>query len=331
MLQNELRLLLAGSSVNSPDKYGSLENIYKSRKIKDRNIDRDLEYIEKHDIKVVDYFCEGYPKMLRSMEYPPLVLFMKGSFRETELPFAVVGTRYPSGYGQRVIKYIVPYLVKAGFAVVSGMARGVDALSHKEAIKNSGYTVAVLGSGIDVVYPLENKALYKEIVEKGCVMSEFPLGMGPVRHNFPRRNRIIAGLSKGTLVVEADIKSGSLITARLTEEQSKPVFSVPGEIFSKRSRGTNKLISQGAVAVNDIGAILSYFYIELKHEIEDAHENIKLSASESDILNILEGDMSMDELLLKTGIDISQLNDILFDLEMKGLIKHTPSDGYEKL
>ncbi len=331
MLQNELRLILAGTSVNNPDEFGSLESIYKSQKVKKRDLDGELEYIEKHNIRVVDYFSEDYPKMLRSIEYPPLVLFMKGDFRETDLPLAVVGTRYPSGYGQRVIKYIIPYLVKAGFTIVSGMARGIDALSHKETIKNSGYTIAVLGSGIDVVYPLENKILYEEIAEKGCIISEFPLGMMPLRYNFPRRNRIIAGLSKGTLVIEADIRSGSLITARLTEEQSKPIFSVPGEIFSKRSKGTNKLISQGAVAVNDVDAILSYFYIELKNEMKDARRDIKLSDNESNILDILEGDMSMDELLLKTGMNISQLNDVLFDLEIKGLIKHTPSDGYEKL
>jgi DNA processing protein len=334
LLKNELRVLLSGKILNKLEQFDSLEDIYRKTKPKDKtkNIDKQLRYIEENNIKITDYFSDDYPESLRNMENPPLVLYMRGEFKQTELPLAVVGTRYPSGYGERALKYLIPYLVKSGFSIISGMARGIDALAHKETLKNGGYTIAVLGSGIDVIYPEENKKVYENIAKNGCIISEFPLNTRPLRHNFPLRNRIIAGLSKGTLVVEADIKSGSLITARLTEELSKPVFAIPGEIFSKRSKGTNKLISQGAIIVNDIEAILSYFYIELKREIEKTkNETAQLSEDEKNILKVLEADMSIDELLLKTDLEISHLSDILFDLEIKGLIRHTPSDTYEKL
>ncbi len=335
MPKNELQILLSGKIISNIKQFDSLQDIYKTTNIKInvKDIDSQLKYIETNNIKVTDYFCDDYPEMLKNMDSPPLILYIKGSFKNTQLPLAVVGTRYPSGYGERVVKYLIPYLIKSGFSIISGMAKGIDSLAHKEAIKNNGYTVAVLGSGIDVIYPEENRALYNDILNNGCIISEFPLHTAPTKYNFPQRNRIIAGLSKGTLVVEADIKSGSLITARLTEELSKPIFAVPGEIFSKRSKGTNKLIAQGSIAVNDIEAILSYFYIELKKEIEKTKKEIdkNLSEDELKIIKMLEADMSIDELLLKTGMEISTLSNTLFDLEIKGLIKHTPSDTYEKL
>ncbi len=336
MLKNEIRLILSGKTIKEPQRFDSLEAIYKHLNLdskKNKVIDAQLKYIEECNVTVIDYFCEDYPESLRDLENPPLVLYIKGKLKSMQLPLAVVGTRYPSGYGEKCVKYLIPYLVKSGFDIISGMARGIDALSHTETIKNKGYTIAVLGSGIDVIYPQENKKLYEKIEKNGCIISEFPPTTKPVRYNFPLRNRIIAALSKGTLVIEADIKSGSLITARLTEELSKPVFAVPGEIFAKRSKGTNKLISQGATIVNDIESILSYFYIELKREIEKTKEEKKfnLSDKEAKILKAITGDMSIDELMIKTGMTISELNDALFDLEIKGLIRHTPSDMYEKL
>ncbi len=334
---NKMRLVLSGLGIKNPGEFASLEDIYNKYKDKKSkhtsNLDNDMEFIEKNGIKVIDYFCEDYPKSLKNIEYPPLVLFVLGELKKMELPLSVVGTRYPSGYGQRVIKYTLPYLVKSGFSIISGMAKGVDALSHKETLKNNGYTIAVLGTGIDEIYPKENRSLYEDIKNKGCIISEFPLHTQPLRQNFPRRNRIIAGLSKATLVIEADIKSGSLITARLTEEQSKPVFAVPGEIFQKRSKGTNKLISDGAYIFRDIDDILSYFYVELKEELSKMQKEkpIELNTDEKQIMDILEADMSIDEISLKSGLDISKLNDILFDLEMKGVVKRNFSDRYEKV
>ncbi len=338
MLKNENALFAAGASIKNPAQFPNLDAVVKSGSIKMPKIDnsyieRCMKYIEKNSIDVVDFYSDKYPQSLREIEYPPIVLFVKGKLMETPLPVAIVGTRYPSGYGQRVAKYIVPYLVEAGFSINSGMARGIDSLAHIITIKSKGYTIAVLGSGIDIIYPSENKKLYESISQTGCVISEFPLETPPNRYNFPHRNRIIAGLSKATIVIEADIKSGSLITARITNEQSKPVFSVPGEIFSKRSRGTNKLISEGSYALTDIDDILSYFYVELKKESDALQmtQAYKPTNKESVILNTMEDTISIDEIAYKTGLDIAELSGILFDLELKNIVKRTENDIYEKI
>ncbi len=331
---NELPLLLSGISVRDPSIFDNLEQVYKEykSKIKNRNVSRDLKYIEKNNVKVLSYFDDGYPESLKEIPYPPLVLYVKGELRkDIELPIAVVGTRYPSGYGEKVVKYLVENLVEAGFSTISGLAMGIDAMAHAWTLNKGGYTIAVLGCGIDIVYPQKNKELFKRITQKGCIISEFPISTQPNRYNFPARNRIIAALSKGTIVVEADIKSGSLITARLTAEFGKPVFAVPGEIFSKRSRGTNKLISDGAIPILDINTILSYFYLKLKNDLERVKEQQEnLTNKETLVLEALSGEMNEDELSVETGLSIDELSEILFDLEIKGLIKRMPS-GYQKI
>ncbi len=333
MHTNELAILLSGLSIKDLNDFKSLEETYDryKDKIKKRNILKELDYIEKNDIEVINFFDDKYPDSLRQIPYPPVTLYIKGKLKEMELPIAIVGTRYPSGYGEKVVKYLTENLVDAGFSIISGLALGIDAMAHAWTLNKGGYTVAVLGCGIDVVYPQKNKNLFKRIEENGCIISEFPISTPPNRYNFPARNRIIAGLSKGTIVVEADIKSGSLITARLTAEQGKPVFAVPGEIFSKRSRGTNKLISEGAIPVLDINSILSHFYLELKADLDRLkEENTELTEKEKLVLNSLEGEMNEDELSSSTGLNIEELSEILFDLELKGLIKRT-AIGYQKI
>ena len=333
MHTNELAILLSGLSIKDLNDFKSLEEAYDryKDKIKKRNISKELDYIEKNNIEVINFFDDKYPNSLRQIPYPPVTLYVKGKLKEMELPIAIVGTRYPSGYGEKVVKYLTENLVDAGFSIISGLALGIDAMAHAWTLNKGGYTVAVLGCGIDVVYPQKNKNLFKRIEENGCIISEFPISTPPNRYNFPARNRIIAGLSKGTIVVEADIKSGSLITARLTAEQGKPVFAVPGEIFSKRSRGTNKLISEGAIPVLDINSILSYFYLELKADLDRLkEENTELTEKEKLVLNSLEGEMNEDELSSSTGLNIEELSEILFDLELKGLIKRT-AIGYQKI
>ena len=332
MHTSEIAILLSGLSIKDLNEFKNIEEVYDKykNKIKKRNISKELEHIEKNNIKVVSFFDKRYPNRLRQIPYPPVTLYVKGTLKEMELPIAIVGTRYPSGYGEKVVKYLTENLVEAGFSIISGLALGIDAMAHAWTLNKGGYTVAVLGCGIDVVYPQKNRNLFKRIEKDGCIISEFPISTPPNRYNFPARNRIIAGLSKGTIVVEADIKSGSLITARLTIEQGKPVFSVPGEIFSKRSRGTNKLISEGAIPVLDINSILSYFYLELKADLDRLkEENIEMTENEKLILDSLEGEMNEDELSSLTGLNINELSEILFDLELKGLIKRTPV-GYQK-
>ena len=331
MRTSEISILLSGLSIKELNEFKNIEEVYeKCKKIKKRDISKELDYIEKNNVEVINFFDDRYPNSLRQIPYPPMTLYAKGKLKDMELPIAVVGTRYPSGYGEKVVKYLIENLVEADFSIISGLALGIDAMAHAWTLNKGGYTVAVLGCGIDVVYPQKNKNLFKRIEENGCIISEFPISTPPNRYNFPARNRIIAGLSKGTIVVEADIKSGSLITARLTIEQGKPVFSVPGEIFSKRSRGTNKLISEGAIPVLDINTILSYFYLELKADLSRLkEENVELTEKEKLILDVLEGEMNEDELSNVTGLDIDKLSEMLFDLELKDLIKRTPM-GYQK-
>ena len=334
MHTSEVAILLSGLSIRDLNEFKSIEEVYEKYKgkIKKRDISKELDYFEKNNIEVISFFDDKYPDSLRQIPYPPVTLYIKGELKEMELPIAIVGTRYPSGYGERIVKYLTENLVEAGFSIISGLALGIDAMAHAWTLNKGGYTVAVLGCGIDVIYPQKNKNLFKRIEEKGCIISEFPISTPPNRYNFPARNRIIAGLSKGTIVVEADIKSGSLITARLTVEQGKPVFAVPGEIFSKRSRGTNKLISEGAIPVLDVNTILSYFYLELKAGLDrlKEKENVELTDQERLILGSLEGEMNEDELSNVTGLGIDELSEILFDLELKGLIKRTPI-GYRKM
>ena len=333
MQTNELAILMSGLSIKEPEKYNSLDEIYykAKHKIKKRDITKELEYIEKNNIRIVSFFDDDYPENLRLIPYPPLVLYIKGEFRENPLTIAVVGTRYPSGYGQRVVKYLLPYLVESGFSIVSGLALGIDALAHKTTLENNGYTIAVLGNGLSITYPQKNRELYRQIEQKGCLISEFGVFTPPLRQNFPARNRVIAGLSKATIVIEADIKSGSLITARLTAEQGKTVFSVPGEIFSKRSKGTNKLISEGAVPVIDVNTILEHFYIELKEELKEAENPINLSEDEKIVLELMEGSITEDELAIKSNMEIDKISEILFDLELKGLVKRNDYGEYEKI
>ncbi len=330
---SELALLLSGVSIKDPSQFSGLDEVYHKLKdkVKKRDLTKEFDYIEKNGIKVLSFYDKNYPNSLRKIPYPPLVLYVKGELRdEIDPSLAFVGTRYPTGYGERVVKYLVENLVEAGFSIISGLALGIDAMAHAWTLNKGGYTIAVLGCGIDVVYPEKNRDLYKRIAKDGCIVSEFPISTPPHRYNFPARNRIIAGLSMGTVVIEADIKSGSLITARLTAEQGKPVFSVPGEIFSKRSRGTNKLISEGAIPLLDVNTVLSYFYIELKKELDAiSKEKHSLNDKEKLVMEKLVGEMSEDELMLETGLNIDEINDVLFDLEIKGLVKRTTA-GFQK-
>ncbi len=339
MLKNEEKLLLARIKIKNPSEFKGLEDIAEAKNIHvtqkhSQYIKNAIRFIEKKRVSIVDYFSEGYPSRLRNIDYPPLILFIRGKWKETELPVAVVGTRYPSGYGYRVAEYLIPNLIKAGFDIISGLAKGIDTLSHKLTLKHTGYTVAVLGNGIDVIYPAENRELYEEISVSGCIISEFPIGTKPSKFNFPYRNRIIAGLSRAVIVIEADSKSGSLITARLGAEQSKPVFAVPGEIFSRRSSGTNKLISEGAFPLCSVEDVLSYFYIELKEEVKmtkNSQSYEELNESEIAVLKALGGGKDFDTLVQKLGIPTPKLSEILFDLEIKGVIKNAGGNRYERV
>ncbi len=238
---------------------------------------KQLQLLEKHRVHFVTFNDSSYPELLRNIFDPPPVLYVKGTFSERDrLAVAVVGSRKSSSYGRLTAEKICVDLVSRGVTIVSGLARGIDSFAHRGALKGGGRTIAVLGNGVDYIYPRENRKLYEEIVEKGAVISEFPLGTPPDRKNFPVRNRIISGLSLGVVVVEASDQSGALITADQALEQGREVLAIPGNISSYTSRGTHRLIKQGAKLVEtaeDILEELSLFRREAGTQIQSLPSN----------------------------------------------------------
>jgi DNA processing protein len=223
----------------------------------DEALEKELNEAEKTGTKIITIKDKEYPVLLQNIYSPPVVLYLRGDPAKLHTPMiAIVGTRKPSPYGLQIARKLSAELAQSGITVISGMASGTDSIAHKSAILAGGLTVAVLGCGVDVIYPPGNKDLYKEIITKGLIISELPFGSAPAKNNFPIRNRIISGLSLGTLVVEAAEKSGALITAKYAIEQGRELFAVPGSITSRQSVGPNYLIKQGAKLVQRVADIL---------------------------------------------------------------------------
>ena len=225
--------------------------------------DLEIKKLQEQKVKVLTILDGGYPQRLKEIYLPPIVLFYRGNLSLlNQRAVAIVGSRDHSKYAKNCIHDLIPSLVKDDIVVISGLARGVDTLAHEESLKTNGETIAVIGSGLDVVYPPENSKLYDVIAKKGLILSEYPLQSRPLKFHFPYRNRIIAGLSHGVCVIEAKEKSGSLITANLALSENREVFAVPGSIFSVHSKGTNSLIEAGACLVSSGDTItknLKYF------------------------------------------------------------------------
>ncbi|MDR2091135.1 MAG: DNA-processing protein DprA [Clostridiales bacterium] len=274
-------------------------------------------------------FLDGeYPDSLREIHDFPIILFYKGDINllKGDL-FSIVGTRNLSSYGRRVTREFSDELSRAGFILVSGMARGADTVVHKTALENGKPTVAVWGTGIDVVYPSENRALAEEIAEKGLIVTEYRPKIPPMNYHFPHRNRIISGLSHSVLVTEAGEKSGSLITVNYAVDQGKNVYIVPGSIYSPESRGANKFLKkfQGAI-VTDINDILEDCN---RGEKSKAETGIVLDIVETLIVNELQkGEKHFDELLELTGLEVNKLNSILTSLMLSGQIEDTGNNYY---
>lgn len=289
----------------------------------DRKIlEKEIEEIENSDVEIITFWDDEYPPLLREIPSPPILLYCKGKIEvlRDKLTLAVVGTRKPTPYGKKIVRDLTSELVKLGFVIVSGVAAGIDTIAHLTAVENSGKTIGILGCGINVVYPSHNSKVYSLIAENGCLVSEYPMNTSPLKYNFPRRNRIIAGMSLGVLVVEAGERSGSLITARLAVEYNRNVFSVPGNINSPMSAGTNKLIKLGARPTTSVEDIKEeYPYLNFKNEIVEDNEG--LSKDEQVLIEkIKEGQNEFDVLLASTGWDFSKLSEILTQLEIKGFI-----------
>lgn len=287
--------------------------------------------------RIITILDKDYPKLLKELSNAPFVLYCSGNTKLLNTQqLAIVGARNHSTYGKNVTDKICQNLAKTNITITSGLAYGVDTLAHKFALENSLPTIAVVGTGVDVIYPSSNRSLYEKIISNNSlIVSEFPLGTGPLRHNFPQRNRIISGLSKGVLVIEAAQKSGSLITAQLALEQNKEVFAVPGNIFSKTSQGCNDLIKQGAKLVGEVSDILEEICLNntnTKIEYDTpAHKNTQapnLNEHEQAILQIIKPSITtLDKIILKSRLPYNKVTEILFELEMKSLIESVPG-GY---
>ena len=307
------------------------------------NIDFDAELvrIEKSGARVVTRDDTEYPKNLREIYDPPLVLYVKGALRENErMAIAIVGSRRTTLYGQEMSRKLAYQLARLGVTVVSGLARGIDTAAHKGALQAKGRTVAVIGCGIDVVYPPENKKLADEIVEKGgAVVTEFPFGVKPDRQNFPMRNRIISGWSLGVVVVEANLKSGALITAAQAAEQGRQVFAVPGRADSILSRGTNRLIKDGAKLTEDVEDVLTEFEYLLPRKPESAEAAeprnggteaaLKLSETEAKVMALIgQEEIAIDEIIRGSGLTSAAVSATLLGLEMKRIVRQLPGKLY---
>ncbi|MFZ5943722.1 MAG: DNA-processing protein DprA [Bacillota bacterium] len=292
-------------------------------KKQDFHIDDEYYKINKHNVKIISILSQEYPKTLRQIASPPPLLYVRGSLLKDPLSIAVVGARKATFYGRKCAEQLSFQLGKNGVQIISGLARGIDSSGHQGAIKAKASTIAVLGSGVDVIYPRENVRLYNEIIAsgEGAVISEFPMGTSPLKINFPIRNRLISGLSDGIIIIEAGEKSGSLITAEFGLEQGKDIFVVPGPIDNPLYKGSHKLIKEGAKLIDSIEDILEeYGQMSLLKEFADTKVN--LSPEETAILNLLSSrPISPEEILKNSSFTTQKILSILGLLEIKGLIK----------
>jgi DNA processing protein len=286
----------------------------------------ECERVRTAGVRVVDFLSEEYPKILLEIPDPPPYLYVRGSLGVIDPAIAIVGSRRASDYGMMTTARLAGDLAGNGVTVVSGMARGVDAAAHRGALGRGGRSIGVLGCGIDVIYPSENRSLFAEMSSKGALVSEFPMATLPLAENFPRRNRIISGLSRGVLVVEAAEKSGSLITAEYALEQGREVFAVPGNINFSSSRGSNRLIKQGAKLVETVEDILD----ELSIKSSPPEGGVKspcfsLTPQEAALYTLLAGSpQHIDDVIFKSGLTVSDVSAILLRLELKGAIMQLP-------
>jgi len=296
------------------------------------NPDELMERSVKENIRVIAIEDDDYPALLREIYDPPHLLYCRGNMKKDEFSLAVVGTRKFTNYGQQVTETIVRDLAKNNFTITSGLALGIDTLAHNATLSEAGRTIAVLGTGLDKssLYPSSNRYLVDKITAGGgAVISEFPLGTPPLRHNFPQRNRIISGLALGTIVIEAGEKSGALITARYALEQNREVFSVPGNIYSLVSVGPNNLIKQGARPVTTAAEIIEALNLNAINTYIENKKIMPESPEEEMILsNITHEPRHIDELIRLTGLDTSQINSTLIIMEMKGMIKNLGNMQY---
>ncbi|MGA1870404.1 MAG: DNA-processing protein DprA [bacterium] len=303
----------------------------------EQRVERELRLMGRKGIHFLTIHDPGYPHSLRNIFDAPHVLFVQGEWREYDhFSISIVGSRKASLYGKTEAFKLAQGLSQRGITVISGMARGIDTVAHKGALSVQGRTVAVLGSGLDVIYPPENKNIMSAICRQGAVFSEFPLGTRPLKQNFPMRNRIIAGLSLGTIVIEAGAKSGALITAYQALEQGKEVFALPGNISSPTSKGTNSLIKQGAKLVDTVDDIIDELKLKLEplnnYSFPNREKKERTFSEDEKMLlhHLSDNPQHIDTLVIKSGLPAHTLSALLLDLEMEQVIKQLPGRMFVK-
>jgi DNA processing protein len=294
------------------------------------SLEAEMEKLDRYGVKALTWRDPDYPSRLKEIyDYPPIIYVRGSLLPQDEWCLAVVGTRRATAYGRQAAEEIVSDLAKNKITIVSGLARGIDSIAHHSALEAGGRTIAIFASGLDIVYPAENAALARSIIQQGAVISEYPLGTRPRADNFPRRNRIMSGLSLGVLVVEADETSGAMITAHLALEQNREVLAVPGSILSPASRGTNHLIQEGAKLVRDYTDILEELNLTaVAHQME-IKEVIPASETESLLLKQLGTEPThIDEVCRSSGLPTSVVSSTLAMMELKGLVKQVGTMNY---
>lgn len=292
--------------------------------------DAEWEKLQKDKISAVLTADPLYPKLLAQIYDPPPILYYRGNLTNNlDSPLGVVGSRKTSSYGRQAATDIVGKLAKAGLTIVSGMAAGIDTISHEAAIANNGKTIAVLGSGLDSPNLLSKKYLAEKIISRGAIVSEFPYGVHAQKYHFPLRNRIIAGLSKGVLIVEAAERSGSLITAKYAVSENREIFAIPGAIYWPNSAGTNNLIKSGAKAITKHEEVLEELGLSNNLESADKEKISQYSTEEKTIRDLLDSEpLYIDNIAKKARMETSRTASILMMMEMKGMVKNLGSGNY---
>ncbi len=323
----ELRDLL-GISIELSQKISSERNRI--------DLEFELEKLAASGAQIVSVSDSCYPKLLGQINSPP-VFFVQGDLTKAcGCAVAIVGSRRASVFGREFAFELAQQLSNIGVTVVSGVARGIDSAAHRGALLGEGGTIGVLGCGLDIVYPPENKKLYSEILEKGCLISEYPLGMPPFSQNFPTRNRIISGLSEGVVVVEASERSGALITADFALEHGREVMVVPGNVRSAVSKGCHKLIKQGAYLLETVDDVIEILGLDLKvpraGQSSRSGPGVEITSEEQEILNCLGWQpKQVDQILQAVNFDVSKVSTLLTILELKGLVRQDFGSNYVRI
>ena len=308
-----------------------VSNLVNARR--DISLDKVMENIHNQGITVLTWSDPDYPSRLREVTPSPPVLYVRGDIRpDDDWSVAIVGTRRATAYGRQMAARIAAHLARAGITVVSGLARGIDGIAHKTTLEQSGRTLAVLGSGVDRIYPPDHRVLAAQVMENGALISDYPPGTAPEASNFPPRNRIISGLSMATVVIEAGLRSGALITAEFAAEQGREVFAVPGSVLSPQSRGTNRLIQEGAHILLDPQEILEVLDLTKVTEQSEARTVLPSNPTEAQLFGILGYEpLHVDEIRPQTQLSIEDVTATLAMMELKGMVRQVGGMRYTSI